>query len=161
MSWGSKSGILEEIAVVSVIRPRLGAGCLLPAPHPYTHTHTHTYTHTRLPGCCHTQTHTHAYPAAVTHTHTLTHTHTHTLTRLLSFLFTELFFLILISGGFKAKITMKGPLAHTGDPILEGFESSFWEYLAAVSGVAQSRTRLKRLSNSSIRAVSEREQSKP
>lgn len=71
MSWGSKSGILEEIAVVSVIRPRLGAGCLLPAPHPYTHT----------------------------------------FTRLLSFLFTELFFLILISGGFKAKITMKGKSA--------------------------------------------------
>lgn len=71
MSWGSKSGILEEIAVVSVIRPRLGAGCLLPAPDPYTHT----------------------------------------FTRLLSFLFTELFFLILISGGFKAKITMKGKSA--------------------------------------------------
>lgn len=38
------------------------------------------------------------------------YTHTHTLTRLLSFLFTELF-LILISGGFKAKITMKGKSA--------------------------------------------------
>lgn len=37
-------------------------------------------------------------------------THTHTLTRLLSFLFTELF-LILISGGLKAKITMKGKSA--------------------------------------------------
>lgn len=71
MSWGSKSGILEEIAVISVIRRRLGAGCLLPSPHPYTHT----------------------------------------LTRLLSFLFTEVFFLILISGGFKAKITMKGKSA--------------------------------------------------
>ena len=92
MSWGSKSGILEEIAVVSVIRLRPGAGCLLPAPHPYTHTHTHTHTHTLT--------------RLLSHTHT--HTHTHTLTRLLSFLFTELFFLILISGGFKAKITMKG-----------------------------------------------------
>lgn len=32
----------------------------------------------------------------------------HTRTQLLSFLFTELFFLILIPGGFKAKITIKG-----------------------------------------------------
>lgn len=68
---GIQVGNPRGIAVVSMIRPRLGAGCLLPAPHPYTHT----------------------------------------FTRLLSFLFTELFFLILISGGFKAKITMKGKSA--------------------------------------------------
>ena len=42
--------------------------------------------------------------------------------------------------GLLAWKELKRPLAHTGDPILEGFESSFWEYLAAVSGVAQSDT---------------------
>lgn len=39
-----------------------------------------------------------AFPALLRNTHT----------QLLSFLLTELFFLILIPGGFKAKITVKG-----------------------------------------------------
>lgn len=48
-----------------------------------------------------------------------------TLTQLLSFLLTELFFLILIPGSFKAKIT----LAHMGGRILEALGSGFWENL--------------------------------